>query len=202
MWAAISGRCLWLSAVCQRAPSAAGKSNNHQVLFDGPCLPPSAVALLSLHDGRSARAPSSLLPPDALSARRSRHFLSFTRVILATMHGIASFLAVLSVPAILCNLATATPHVVSGHAARAEKHRRLAEAAEQSTNATLSKRDSDRFTYYYVDVGEVACGGFYQNNDFVRVTPSLSCRPSLTWKVDCGSEHRGNSCGADSRIRY
>lgn len=49
-----------------------------------------------------------------------------------------------------------------------DKHRRLADT--QTNHTALTKRDfpNSRFTYYYVEVGEVACGGWYKDGDFVR----------------------------------
>ncbi|KAJ3554783.1 hypothetical protein NM688_g2923 [Phlebia brevispora] len=85
------------------------------------------------------------------------------------MRVLAVFAAVLSVPIICSTLATASSHA-AGRAgvARAEKHRRLAEAASSDEhNATLTKRGSSRFTWYDDTGAQVACGGWYTNNDFI-----------------------------------
>jgi hypothetical protein len=40
----------------------------------------------------------------------------------------------------------------------------------------LQKRDDDKhFSYYVINTGEVACGGFYQPNDMVRALRSTCC---------------------------
>lgn len=78
--------------------------------------------------------------------------------------------AVLSLPTLFSDVVVANSHDSAGHVA-VVNHRRLAEVA--GTNHTLGKRDfgDARFTYYYVEVGEVACGGWYKDGDLVRRSP-------------------------------
>lgn len=89
------------------------------------------------------------------------------------MRVLAAFAAVLSIPAFFSHLVAANPHDSVGHAALA-KHRRAVEATE-TANHTLSKRDfsNARYTYYLVEVGEVACGGWYKDGDHVRCLSNL-----------------------------
>lgn len=96
------------------------------------------------------------------------------------MRTLSFLLAALSIPAIFCIVASATQH--DAGLVTAKKHRRLADAAESAnTTTTLEKRGfgNARFTYYYVEVGEVACGGWYHDGDHVRIfTDSI---PSIVY---------------------
>ena len=108
------------------------------------------------------------------------------------MRALFALVAALSIPTVIETLASATPH--DAGVTKAQRHRRLAHTVDAISNSTaLAKRDFDnaRFTYYYVEVGEVACGGWYHDADHVRICPSYVfglCSLSL---LDCGSEYRG-----------
>ncbi|THH01712.1 hypothetical protein EW026_g1040 [Hermanssonia centrifuga] len=85
------------------------------------------------------------------------------------MRAVSALLSLLSLPALLAEVATAAH-------GRAGNHRRLAEVVE-SSNHTLIKRDqftNARYTYYNVQDGlQVACGGFYVNTGWTVALTTL-----------------------------
>lgn len=110
-----------------------------------------------------------------------------------TMRILAAFAVVLSIPALFAPLAAASHADRSAGVARAERHRRVADSSAHVQNTTVTKRDFSgaRFTYYYDSVAQVACGGWHQGSDFVRVIRFYPEIRVLFVFVDCCHEYCG-----------
>lgn len=71
----------------------------------------------------------------------------------------------------------------SGGGKRDGRKRHHAISYQENGNYTFSKRmDNVVFSLYDITTGEVACGGFYQNSDFVR-TPAVAFFFCFVFKV-------------------
>lgn len=113
---------------------------------------------------------------------------------ILTMQILAFFTVVSSIPALFSTLVSASH--ADGHAgvARLEKHRRTADSLGVG-NTTLTKRNfsNARFTYYYDDVAQVACGGWYNGNDYVRMIYAHQGDRVSFMFIDRCLEQRGTS---------